>query len=120
MSAVAVVSEVWEPRKEEAVAAAETDMAEAEAEAEADTAATVGGCERDCERIRLGTFGFLSDVFAWETREQAKLLGSRRSMKTVRSPPISGSDTCWCIASVQCHVSSKALHEEKENFLKTG
>jgi len=115
MSAVAVESEVWETRKE-AAAAAGTDMAEAEA----DTAATVGGCERDCERIRLGTFGFLSDVFAWETREQAKLLGSRRSMKTVRSLPISGSDTCWCIASVQCHVSSKALHEEKENFLKTG
>ena len=51
MSAVAVESEVWETRKEEEAAAAETDMAEAEA----DTAATVGGCERDCERIRLGT-----------------------------------------------------------------
>jgi len=90
MSAVAVESEVWETRKEEeaAAAAAETDMAEAEA----DTAATVGGCERDCERIRLGTFGFLSDVFGWETRERAKLLGSRRSTKSVRSLPISGSE----------------------------
>ena len=39
MSAVAVESEVWETRKEEEAAAAETDMAEAEA----DTAATVVG-----------------------------------------------------------------------------